>query len=722
MPVVARFYPTRSGYTRIPTEDDLETGSDSGFSSDGSYDEILDEKTPLQPSERATSPVRHHVIFVTLLTLLFMVRPAKPYRRLSVTLPISMLGMFERPPDHCSARDTLVNNPFPLPSHVDSAAWKRSDGYFKGWAPSAGGRLSPLAEMYRERQADWITDRPPRGFFRWDRSRSEKGFYGWLAPNTSTVEDCVGIAEDDVYYNPVSDPLKVSNLDLDILPSLQEALSKIAIKHVVVVMLEGLREGVWPLQKDSHFYNMLTKKAYTDDIRQLVDERLSRLSPNIERITGVPMGFKDEPYALSNWTDSNKPGHGGINIQGAYTAATMTSKAFQSLHCGTPPMSIDGFEEADLDDYQPCLPQIFDLFNQVNTGSASTDYRDQPWRTAFFTSTSEQYDRLEVFDKRLGYHKRFARREIEQDTERFNASLPLYQKNNYFAYPEPAILPHLDMYLDDLRDNNERLFLTHFTTTTHHRWDVPSDYPTVDYMPHDGGKGWGEHINKYLNTVRYTDEWLGTLMQLLEDKNMANETLVVFASDHGLSFVEDNGKEGTYENDHVSNFRIGLTFRHPELPQVQYQANMTTLSVLPTILDMLISSDSLNKQHKHIASDLVHDYEGQSLIRPYKDKDGDRRAWAFTVVNPGARRLGIASADVAWRLVLPLTDDGEYRVTDPETDPLESQAITAWTPEDLLKAVRDRFGDEAVTWVSEAIPIGRWWAKEKLRLWRYDIR
>jgi hypothetical protein len=724
-PVIAQLSPSHPRYTRIPSEDDLEAGSDCGSSSDGSGDETVDEKTPFISLPRPTIPTLYNAIVPILLTIcltiLLVIRPSKPYRRISTTLPISMLAMFEPLPDACTARGSLVNNPFPHPQLITNVAWRRSDDYDKGWAPSSTGRLSPLAEMYRERQVDWITDQPPRGFFRWDKSRFDKGYFGWLTPNSSTIDACAGVAEEDVYYNPVSDPLKISNLDMEVLPSLRDAMTKITIKHVVVIMLEGVREGVWPLQKGSHFYHMLTKKAYTEDVRKLVDERLSRLSPNIERITGVPMGFLETPYAESKWTDSATPGYGGVNVQGAYTAATMTSKAFQSVHCGTPPMSVDGFEEADLDDYQPCLPQILDLFNQVTeraNPTDSTDYRNRPWRTAIFESTSEQYDRLDVFDKRIGYHKRFARREIEQD-ERFNASLPLYQKNNYFSYPEPTIVPHLDIYLDDLKEKNERMFLTHFTSTTHHRWDVPKDYPFVDYMPHDGGKGWGEHINKYMNTIRYTDEWLGTLMQMLETKGMAKETLVVFASDHGLSFLEDNGKEGTYENDHVSNFRIGLTFRHPELPQVQYQANMTTLSVLPTILDMLISSDSLSKEHKHIASDLVHDYEGQSLIRPYKPRDGERRAWAITVVNPGARRLGVTSADAPWRLSLPLSEDAEYRVTDVEGDPLESQAITSWTPEGLLQAVQEKMGDEAVAWVAEAIPTGRWWVKEKMRLWRY---
>ncbi|KAF5588839.1 hypothetical protein FPCIR_6992, partial [Fusarium pseudocircinatum] len=138
-----------------------------------------------------------------------------------------------------------------------------------------------------------------------------------------------------------------------------------------------------------------------------------------------------------------------------------------------------------------------------------------------------------------------------------------------------------------------------------------------------------------------------------------------------------------------------------------------------TILDLLINSGSLNEKDTHIASDLVQDYEGQSLIRPYKKTDGDRRAWTFSVVNSGAGMLGVTSADVPWRLVIPLNKVIEYRVTDALNDPMELKPVAAWSPEELETEVRSAFGDEAAQWANEAIPIAQWWALERQRLWRY---
>lgn len=44
---------------------------------------------------------------------------------------------------------------------------------------------------------------------------------------------------------------------------------------------------------------------------------------------------------------------------------------------------------------------------------------------------------------------------------------------------------------------------------------------------------WGkEHqLNRYLNTVRYGDRWLGEVMDLLGEMDVAEETLVVMIGD-----------------------------------------------------------------------------------------------------------------------------------------------------------------------------------------------
>ncbi|KAK0387249.1 hypothetical protein NLU13_5562 [Sarocladium strictum] len=697
-------------------------------------------------SERSTAILRFlpwmwKIAVALFLTLTLMLRPTKPYDFLSVTLPVSMLDAFGvSGPDFChDPHSDIANHVYPFPELIQPSEWKRPDDkYFKGWAPLTDKKLSPLAEKYRKRTVDWLPkdEELPRGFFRFDPKRFINGFYGSHATNHTTnvtsTDTCADaeFAAKDPYYNPVSDPLKITNLDQDILPTLKDALGNgdVKIKHVFFILMESLRADFWPLQEGSHTHSLIMDLNKSDQEKKEANELLSWLSPHIEQITGVSQGFtdlNDNPSSKPNytWHDTAEEGFGGINIAGAYTTATMSTKSYGANHCGAYPMAVEKFAEADVDSYQPCMPQILSLLNKVKNGSSSRqvpskDFRDWNWRTGLFEAEVEEYDRQEIFDAKLGFDHIITRRQLEEDW-RFNASDIMYQKVNYFAYPEPVILPYLREFIGNSTANNERMWMSHFTSSTHHTWGLPEGYPYYDYVPHTGINNNHDYFNRYINTIRWHDGWMATLMNLLEEYGIANETLVVFAGDHGYSFKSDGGKDGTYENEHVSNYRVGLTFRHPHLPRVQYDANATTASILPTILDLLINSGSLNEKDTHIASDLVQDYEGQSLIRPYKKNDGDRRAWSFTVVNSGAGMLGVTSADVPWRLTMPLNKVLEYRVTDAVADPQELAPVSAWSPEELEEAARYELGLEAAQWIAEAIPTARWWVKERQRLWRY---
>ena len=80
-------------------------------------------------------------------------------------------------------------------------------------------------------------------------------------------------------------------------------------------------------------------------------------------------------------------------------------------------------------------------------------------------------------------------------------------------------------------ESKTRLFLSHFTSTTHHPWGTPKDFEYNDYFSTDGVLSDHEGINSYLNAVRYVDVWLGETMKLLDDTGIANETLVVLVGD-----------------------------------------------------------------------------------------------------------------------------------------------------------------------------------------------
>lgn len=267
-----------------------------------------------------------------------------------------------------------------------------------------------------------------------------------------------------------------------------------------------------------------------------------------------------------------------------------------------------------------------------------------------------------------------------------------------------------------------------------------------------GSEGAANHdlMNNYLNAARFVDNWLGDIMNLLDETGIANSTLVVIVGDHGQAFGEDNkDMTGTYENGHISNFRVPLVFRHPHMPRIDITANATALTIIPTILDMLVQSQSIDKSDSEIAAALLPEYQGQSLIRPFvssikdqppRDHDSQiktpdeievraphknherphtRYVWNFGLINAGGSMISVTAAGMPYRLVLPLREGFEYVFTHLDKDPGELRPTTSWTLSELIHEVLSKYDKDAVEWLEEAEKVGNWWTNEQRRIWGY---
>lgn len=141
--------------------------------------------------------------------------------------------------------------------------------------------------------------------------------------------------------------------------------------------------------------------------------------------------------------------------------------------------------------------------------------------------------------------------------------------------------------------------------------------------------------------------------------------------------------------------------------------------MVPTILDLLVNTKSLDEKDSDVAQDLMNEYEGQSLIRPFKPEHNGRQAWNFGIINAGGTMLSVTSAASPYRMVMPLTKDFEYTFSNLETDPNEVKTINEWKLNGLVRRVGNEYGNEAAEWVEEADEIAKWWIEERKRLWNY---
>ncbi|KAF4502821.1 hypothetical protein FAGAP_977 [Fusarium agapanthi] len=660
------------------------------------------------------------------LALTSSLRPSSPYSHMSESLPITILQIISSHADSQTNRHTFGRNPWPFPQLIHTKAWEKPKGYFKGWAP---GDDSILAQVYRDRVPAWLPETPPAGFCKWllPNHNPANRMGGEAGNSNDTGSACHETSVDGTVYNPVNDPLRITNQDEGILDILSDSFRNgaVKIKHIALIMLESTREELFPLQQGSDIHNIILgsykEQKGGDDINAL----LSQLNPVAEKITGKSGGWKRTngsdlaKLPLPEWNDITQDGYGGINVIGGFTAASLSFKSLAATHCGVWPMPVDSFQESEAQSYQPCISQILHLFNQIKRGKTpSHDFLEQKWLTAFFQSITDKYDRQDIFNNQMGFEEIVSKDVLEQ---RAKARSDL-EEINYFGYPETTLKTHVRELIEKVQREKKRLFFSHFTSTTHHPWGLPRDFKKIEYVNTQGKMGWHMDFNSYLNTVRFQDAWLGELLQLFEQQGIANETLVVLVGDHGQAFKEDiTTRTGTYKNGHVSNFRVPITFRHPHIPRVQYEANATSISILPTILDLLINTGSLNRKDTVVASDLLHDYEGQSLIRPYKSSQNGRRAWNFGVINSGASMLSVTSADAPWRLVIPLDRASQWRFTNLKNDPLELEPLEKWSLEQLVGGVRNLYGEEASKWVAQADAVSQWWARERKRLWGYKF-
>lgn len=103
-------------------------------------------------------------------------------------------------------------------------------------------------------------------------------------------------------------------------------------------------------------------------------------------------------------------------------------------------------------------------------------------------------------------------------------------------------------------------------------------------IPHDNSEAWRQYQNYYYNCLRDVDQHIGTILDGLESAGLADDTIVIFTSDHG-EMAGAHGLRGKGPFLYKENFRLPLLIRHPDLQSgVSTDALACSLDLVPTIL------------------------------------------------------------------------------------------------------------------------------------------
>ncbi|CAI7649230.1 unnamed protein product [Penicillium crustosum] len=536
--------------------------------------------------------------------------------------------------------------------------------------------------------------------------------FDWLPPNklagfSDWYENANHTAR--VHYDPAHDPLHISNLENEVLESLRDSLQSgsVKIKHVLLLKLESTRADVFPLRKESYFGDMIRETFKDGHLPAEVEERLANLTPTAERLTATSSGFNG---------NNNVPNpYGGFHATNAYTGGTFTLKSILATVCGISPLVVDFNREYLHHVYQPCMPHILEALNSQANLTKTEDYTSWPWRSTWMQAITEDYDNQNLLTPVLGFKHKVTDINIAEDRAKQGGQQP--KKFNFWGYPETELSGYLRNAIKSAEKQKERLFISHLTGITHQPWDNPKGQKYEEMISH-GWVGKNNKVNHYLNTLGVADKWLAELLNILEETGVANETLVVMVGDHGVSLPENSGVT-PYLNPHTASFHVPLVFAHPQLPPIEINSRVASIQILPTILDILSESGSLNKQAKSAIQDLLPMYEGQSMIRPtFAEKDG-KQDWQFSVMNTGGTWLALRSAAKPYRLIIPVIPDLEWRFSNVETDPHELEALQDFDLSNLMNMVLPKYGEDAVQWIKDASHVAKWWVGENWRRYEY---
>jgi N-sulfoglucosamine sulfohydrolase len=151
-------------------------------------------------------------------------------------------------------------------------------------------------------------------------------------------------------------------------------------------------------------------------------------------------------------------------------------------------------------------------------------------------------------------------------------------------------------------------------------------------------------VRNYQNSVKRADDTLGAIMAALDASGLAEETLVIFLSDHGMPFPF--AKSSVYDN----GLRTPLVIRRPgQIAPGSVEAGLVSaIDLMPTILDAAT-----------IAMPKGRDYTGRSLLRA----NPTPRAYVFGSFDENARGYPVPMRGTIgrdWAYVFNAWSDGEH--------------------------------------------------------------
>ncbi len=241
----------------------------------------------------------------------------------------------------------------------------------------------------------------------------------------------------------------------------------------------------------------------------------------------------------------------GVRFTNARSTLTHTTKVLLSILTGRYPSVSQDLAEA--------VPV------RTPYASLATILEKLSFRTAFFQSAKGNFESRPGLVHNLGFDKFWARDDLN-DPNMFVGSLG----SDEFAMIRPVC--------NWITENDKPFCITLLCSVTHDPYEVPRWFEEPAKEP----------IERYEQTIRYTDAFLGKLDSELARLHLQDNTIVCIIGDHGEAF----GEHGLFGHERIAfeeALRVPWFIRAPDLvePNRQVDKPVSSIDVTPTLLKLL---------------------------------------------------------------------------------------------------------------------------------------
>ncbi|SHF43954.1 Arylsulfatase A [Mariniphaga anaerophila] len=291
---------------------------------------------------------------------------------------------------------------------------------------------------------------------------------------------------------------------------------------------------------------------------------------------------------------------------------------------------------------------------KVELPTISSELKAKGYRTSFFSTADLNFQNCNQFLSNRGFDviEDFANIKCAEEFHLDNSD---YLEGN--GKDDMCLADRLASWLDE--DTTQNFFSMMWTVQGHYPYFFGDEEENFDVSE--------VNYNRYLNCLKYNDEVIGNVMQILEDRNLAETTLVVVFGDHGEAFGQ-HGQYGHATSLYEENIKVPLYFINPVLFSGERKSDIAGMKDLATTVFPIIGEDCPSA------------WQGRNLLNTYSTEGFFLAPWSDYL-------FGYRNNNMKYIFNETLNS---VEVFDLASDPHETKNLAQLIPEEELDFAKNR--------------------------------